>query len=100
MKVCIIQPPYSTDYSKIDEYFNWQLDALAKCDKSMDIIVLPESCDVPCLAKKQEDFFHCFSTTCTNLSGTFYASVTSSGSCTVPGTTVTEAIFCSCTGRS
>ena len=56
MKVCIIQPPYSTDYSKIDEYFDWQIDALAKCDESMDIIVLPESCDIPCLAKKREDF--------------------------------------------
>ena len=56
MKVTIIQPPYSTDYSKIDEYFAWQLDALDKCDGSMDIIVLPESCDVPCLAKKQEEF--------------------------------------------
>ena len=55
MKVCIIQPPYSTDYSKIDEYFAWQIDALEKCDDSLDIIVLPESCDVPCLASTRED---------------------------------------------
>ncbi len=51
MKVCIIQPPYSTEYEKSDEYFNLELELLRKCDSSMDIIVLPESCDIPCLAK-------------------------------------------------
>ena len=50
MKVCIIKPPYSADYSKSEEYFNIELELLEKCDDSMDIIVLPESCDIPCLA--------------------------------------------------
>ena len=50
MKVCIIQPAYSTDYSKIDAYFQAQLRLLEQCDESMDLIVLPESCDIPCLA--------------------------------------------------
>ena len=54
MKVCIIQPEYSTDYSRSEELFEKQLALLAQCDESMDIIVLPESADTPCLAKTPE----------------------------------------------
>ncbi len=54
MKVCIIQPSYSLDYEKSDKYFNYELELLEKCDDSMDIIVMPESCDIPCLAKTKE----------------------------------------------
>ena len=50
MKVCVIQPAYSTDYSRSEEYFKNQINLIDKCDDSMDIIVLPESCDIPCLA--------------------------------------------------
>ena len=55
MKVCIFQPKYSTDYSKADEFFKQYTDFLDNCDKSMDIIVMPESCDMPALATKKED---------------------------------------------
>ena len=55
MKVCIIQPAYSTDYTKSDEYFEAELDLLSRCDDSMDIIVLPEACDIPCLAGSKEN---------------------------------------------
>ena len=55
MKVCIAQPEYSTDYSRSDEFFEKQLELFAQCDDSMDIIVFPESCDIPCLAKTKED---------------------------------------------
>ncbi len=55
MKVCIIQPAYSTDYSKSDYYFEQQLKLIDECDESMDIIVLPEACDIPCLAGSRED---------------------------------------------
>lgn len=55
MKACIIQPPYSADYSKSDECFNIELQLLEKCDESMDIIVMPESCDIPCFAKTREE---------------------------------------------
>ena len=55
MKVCIIQPQYSTEYEKSDYYFEEQLKLLEKCDESMDIIVMPESCDVPCLAKTKSE---------------------------------------------
>lgn len=54
MKVCIVQPLYPTDYSRSDEMFNWELEAMDKCDESMDLIVLPESTDVPCFAKERE----------------------------------------------
>lgn len=55
MKVCIAQPAYSTDYSRSDAFFEKQLELFAQCDDSMDIIVFPESCDIPCLAKTKED---------------------------------------------
>ena len=56
MKVCIIQPAYSTDFSKSDWYFEKQLELLDKCDRTMDIIVLPEAASIPCLATTKEDF--------------------------------------------
>jgi len=54
MKVCIIQPPYSVNYEESDRYFNIETELLDKCDSSMDLIVMPESCDIPCLAKTRE----------------------------------------------
>ena len=47
MKVCIVQPPYSTDYSLSNAYFQWELDAFDRCDSSMDLIVFPESAATP-----------------------------------------------------
>lgn len=55
MKVCVIQPPYSTDYSKSDEYFHIETELLEQCDASVDLIVMPESCDIPCLAKTRAE---------------------------------------------
>ena len=57
MKVCIIQPPYSTDYSLSEQHFLTELELLDACDGSMDIIVMPEACDVPCLAHSPEDSY-------------------------------------------
>ena len=54
MKVCIIQPLYSTDFTQSDAYFEAELELLEQCDDSMDLIVLPESCDIPCLAETPE----------------------------------------------
>lgn len=51
MRVCIIQPEYSLDHSRTAELLQWELDALDRCDNAMDMIVLPEACDIPCLAK-------------------------------------------------
>lgn len=55
MKVCVIQPPYSTEYSKSDEYFKSECELLDTCDATMDIIVMPESTDMPCLCKNYEE---------------------------------------------
>lgn len=55
MKVCVIQPPYSTDYERSDECFEKQLELMRQCGDTMDIIVLPESADIPSLAKNLEE---------------------------------------------
>ncbi len=55
MKVAIIQPYYTTDFSRADELFAWEIKMLDECDKSMDIIVLPESSDVPVLASTKQE---------------------------------------------
>lgn len=55
MKACIVQPLFSADYSLTEEFFQWEMDALERCDESLDLIVLPESCDVPCLARTEEE---------------------------------------------
>ena len=54
MKICLIQPPYSGDYEQSQVCFDKQLELMDQCDDSMDVIVLPESCDVPSLAKTKE----------------------------------------------
>lgn len=54
MKVCIIQPLYSADWNDSEKLFRWELDIMDKCDESMDLIVLPESTDVPAYAKTFE----------------------------------------------
>lgn len=59
MKACVIQPPYSRDLARADELFAWKLDALKKCDDSMDIIVLPEYSDVPCATSTLEETLAC-----------------------------------------
>ena len=54
MKTCIVQPAYCLDFSESDKFFEWEIEALEKCDESMDLIVLPEYSNVPCLAKTKE----------------------------------------------
>ena len=54
MKVCVIQPEYSTDFALSDEYFKKELALMDECDESADLIVMPESSDIPCLANNPE----------------------------------------------
>ena len=54
MKVCVIQPEYCLDHSQSDKFFQWELEALDKCDETMDIIAMPEYSNVPCWAKTKE----------------------------------------------
>lgn len=60
MKTCIIQPAYSVDYSLSEQMFQWELEALEQCDGSLDLIVLPEASDVPCLAHTREEFVNSY----------------------------------------
>ena len=53
MKVCIIQPEYSTDYNRSKELFDKQIDILRSCDESIDLIVMPEMADIPALASEK-----------------------------------------------
>ena len=55
MKACIIQPPYSHDLSRADEFFAFTLQKLDECDGSIDLIVLPEYSDVPCATTNWEE---------------------------------------------
>ncbi|MBE6999618.1 MAG: hypothetical protein E7428_05480 [Ruminococcaceae bacterium] len=55
MKVTIVQPAYSTDYSRSEELFAWEMEAFDACDPSMDLIVFPEATDVPALAGTLEE---------------------------------------------
>ena len=57
MKACILQPFYSLDYSCSDELFARTLDALDQCDRSADLIVLPEYADVPAMASTKAEHF-------------------------------------------
>ncbi len=56
MKIRIVQPEYSTDYSLSDKFFERELALLDQCSDDLDLIVFPEACDVPCLAKTREEF--------------------------------------------
>ena len=55
MKVTLIQPRYSRDFSEADALFLWELEALRKMDASSDLILMPESSDIPALAKNAEE---------------------------------------------
>ncbi len=57
MKAYIIQPPYSYDNSKADEYFRFKLDMMDKCGEDADIIVLPEYSDAPCVGGDRDTIF-------------------------------------------
>lgn len=56
MKVCIVQPEYAAQYEQSDLFFAREMDLLDTCTDDLDIIVLPEACDVPCLARDREQF--------------------------------------------
>ena len=60
MKACVMQPPYSRDTGLSDSYFAEKLKMLDQCGEDMDIIVLPEYSDVPCVTATREDplFYH------------------------------------------
>ena len=54
MRVCVIQPPYSTEFADSENRFRWELEALRSCDSSLDMIVLPEYANVPAKVKTKD----------------------------------------------
>lgn len=52
-----MQPPYSVDLTRSDELFDYKMKLLEECDASMDIIVLPEYSEVPCVVSSREEVF-------------------------------------------
>lgn len=47
MKVSVIEPYYSMNSEDLDSCFYGMISLIDRCDESMDIIVLPEYCDIP-----------------------------------------------------
>ena len=56
MKVCVIQPYYSEKHEDIDACFNRMLSLMDSCDDSLDLIVLPEYCDIPAKTPNEAAF--------------------------------------------
>ena len=56
MKARVIQPEFGMDHQALDKSFAWTLRALEKCNKSLDIVVLPEFSEVPGATPQPEDF--------------------------------------------
>lgn len=56
MKVCAVQPYYSMDEKDLDKCFEGLAGLCGQCDGSMDLIVLPEYCDIPASVKGAEAF--------------------------------------------
>ena len=59
MRVSIIQPNYSMDSNDLEKCFYDMLEQIKQCDDSMDIIVLPEYCDVPANTDNCRQFHEC-----------------------------------------
>ena len=55
MKVTLIQPRYSADFSEAEALFRWEKETLESLDGTSDLILLPESADIPALAKTAEE---------------------------------------------
>ena len=56
MKVCVIQPPYSLEWDKLNENLEKTISMMDECDESLDLIVLPEYSEVPAVKRSIPDF--------------------------------------------
>jgi len=57
MKICVIQPHYSFCESDLESCFSGLIELMDKCDKTMDVIVLPEYSDVLADVKGKNGFY-------------------------------------------
>lgn len=56
MRFCVIQPAYSLSEKDLDVCFADMLRLMDRCDDSMDVIVLPEYCDIPAATESAAGF--------------------------------------------
>ena len=56
MNVRVLQPPYAGSAAGIGTSFRWLMDGLDRCDRTLDLIVLPEFSDVPGRTKTREEY--------------------------------------------
>ncbi len=56
MKVCVIQPHYSLHFEDSGRCFEEEMALLEQCDESLDLIVLPETSDVPAYAPERRQY--------------------------------------------
>ncbi len=56
MKTCVIQPYYSFEAQDLEYCYNEMIKLIDQCDDSLDLIVLPEYCDVPAAQECKADF--------------------------------------------
>ena len=56
MKVRIIQPRYSFESVDIEKCFEGQLSLMRECSEPLDVIVMPEYCDIPAAQKGKEGY--------------------------------------------
>ena len=56
MKICTIQPYYSFDAKDTQMCFEEMIKLIDECDDSLDIIVLPEYCDIPAAQSSKAGF--------------------------------------------
>ncbi|MBQ5820992.1 MAG: hypothetical protein IIW31_07125 [Clostridia bacterium] len=57
MKVCVIQPYYSTNHTDTESCYRSMIELMDQCESDLDLIVLPEYCDVPA-AQPDKAHFH------------------------------------------
>ncbi len=56
MKVCVIEPYYSMNFCDAEKCFEGMVSLLDKCDDTLDVIVLPEYCDIPVSTPNKKAF--------------------------------------------
>ncbi len=56
MKFAILQFPYSLNFADAEQLFEQNLATLDQCDDSLDVIVLPEYCDLPVYSRTSDEF--------------------------------------------
>ncbi len=59
MKVCVVQPEYKIGFEFADECFENMCSLVNSINEDVDVIVLPEYCDVPVACKTAEEYAEC-----------------------------------------